>query len=430
MLPTDPFGLSSGRKHPGWGGARSGAGRPRIPRGANDYCITRGIQALLKHGRLEGLELEEHQEVLLEVESYGDTSHMRSQIADGGLPHMLIPWHRLTRDISAGGDGSSIIPTELEVSQHLLGSSAAAQVGCRFLGPGLKGNLALTRINRSVIGSWLEENAPAPPSDPGFDQLILTPRRIAAQVIYSTQLFTQATDLDGLLRSDFSQVLSQQVDFAILVGRGPTQNEPLGLWSNPDVNKPAIGGGDVWEWGWYSQAEQEADNFVASGLSFGAIASPSLKKIWQDLSKFAPGATGGATIWEAIPNKSYTPVLGPEDAVAAGPWGLVTIGIFGPAIDLIVDRYSLGTSAQARFFANVWVDCVCRLPEAFSMTIRATAPPPLQQQMPPSRFPPPPSPPQPSLSPEQAVSASGSEVRAQNSGGPRPGKMKVSHLFK
>jgi hypothetical protein len=69
--------------------------------------------------------------------------HLPYALADG-MAHLLVPWRRLTRDVSAGGSGGSLVLTELEVSQHLLGSSAASQVGCRVL-MGLKGDLAMER---------------------------------------------------------------------------------------------------------------------------------------------------------------------------------------------------------------------------------------------------------------------------------------------
>jgi hypothetical protein len=146
------------------------------------------------------------------------------------------------------------------------------------------------------------------------------------------------------------------------------------LWFNPLVNKPLIAGADVWPWEWYTSAEEEADNLVAGGLSFGTITSPSLKKIWQDLSKYAPGESGGLSIWDSIPNKSNTPVL-TEDAAAAGPWQLMTVATFGPALDITLDRFSLSTSGRLRFCVNCWVDVACRLPQSFTFSRRGVAPP-------------------------------------------------------
>jgi Phage capsid family len=315
--------------------------------------------------------------------------------------------------------GGNLVPTTLEVSQHILGSSAASQVGCRFL-PGLKGNVQLSRISTSVVTEWLGENNPAPESDPAFAMLTLSPKRMAAAVVYTDQLLRQSDNIDALLTSDFRQVLSQQLDYAILLGQGPAQNEPLGLWFNPDVNKPLIAGADVWSWEWYTSAEKEADDFVAGGLSFGAISSPSLKKIWQDLSKYAPGASGGSTIWESIPNKSTTPILGPDDAAAAGPWQLMTVGVFGPALDIVIDRYSLRATGRIRFVCNCWVDVACRLPEAFTISRRDVTPPvppprrTVVQNMRPPIVPRVPSPEPPPVSEVP-------EIRAQNSG-PKPGK--------
>ena len=99
----------------------------------------------------------------------------------------------------------------------------------------------------------------APDVNPEFESVSLTPRRIGAMITYSDQLFEQVPNVDQILTDDFAQALSQQLDYAALLGRGPAQNEPLGLLNNPDTVKPA--GPPSWDW--YIAAEELADNLVA-----------------------------------------------------------------------------------------------------------------------------------------------------------------------
>jgi Phage capsid family len=378
-----------------WGGARIGAGRPRKAQedssssgdSSEHYSITRGLQSLLKRGYLEGVEAETHEEVLREIDSWGATSTMRSALLNTGLPHMLVPWSRVSTAIpyppppwpvAPSSSAGNLNQTQMEVSQHLLGSAACVQVGARLL-PNLSGNVALARINSHIPTAWLGENDSVLATDPTVEQLGLYPRRISAMVVYTSQLLVQAPDIDTLILADFRQALSQQIDYAVLLGRGPLFSEPRGLWNNPDVVRPPLVASDTLEWEWFTSATERADRLVAGGLSFGAITSPSGKRQWATLSKFPVAQGGGLTIWDSIPNKSVTPVFGLDDAIVAGPWEMMTIGTFGPAVDVLVDKFSQSGQATVRLICNAWVDVACRLPQAFTMSIRSPAPPPVSR---------------------------------------------------
>jgi hypothetical protein len=190
-----------------WGGARSGAGRKSRAEelGLGDgYSIGRGLRSLLERNELSGIERDVHEELKREIDNSSSTSWIRSGFSGS---QMLVPWERLGfRDLTAlpyvppypgavvHPGGGNLVPLNLEVSQHILGSAAASQVGCRFL-PGLRGNVQLSRISQSAVTEWLGETDPAPESDQAFAMLTLSPKRMAATVVYTDQLLRQSDDI-------------------------------------------------------------------------------------------------------------------------------------------------------------------------------------------------------------------------------------------
>ena len=63
------------------------------------------------------------------------------------------------------------------------------------------------------------------------------PRRIAAQVVFSRQLFVQATpSVDGYVVRELRRALSSRLDQACLYGTGPANFQPLGVLNTANVN--------------------------------------------------------------------------------------------------------------------------------------------------------------------------------------------------
>jgi hypothetical protein len=282
---------------------------------------------------------------------------------------LLVPWRQLLkRDVTAGTSGGNLIGEELEISQHLLGSSALRQVGCRVLSD-LGGNVRLARTAQNLLTDWLPENAAAPERDPLFESVTVTPHRVGAVCAFSDQWFRQTgQNGDQILIDSFAQSISQQIDYAGLLGRGVGQNEPLGLANNPLTIKPPL---DI-DWPWYTEAESAADDFVASGNAFGLVAGPRSKKLLQDTMLWA--GISGPDVWSRIPNKSNTPVLLGQSA-AAGPWQLAVIAVFGPALDIVLNPFTRSREAIIELVVSAWVDFACRLPQSFTITIDPNPPP-------------------------------------------------------
>jgi hypothetical protein len=118
----------------------------------------------------------------------------------------------------------------------------------------------------------------------------------------------------------------------------------------------------------------------------------------------------------------------------------MTIGIWA-SVDLVVNPFSRALSGQVDIVANLYCNLALRLNPAFGVADIAVPPPPpplrrnnrgVTTMSPPAEFPPPSSQvspiPEPTPSAPEVVKTE-PEVRA-NSGGPKPGRMKLSNPFR
>jgi HK97 family phage major capsid protein len=131
----------------------------------------------------------------------------------------------------AAGPGGALVQTTVSqtVIDMLTPKLVCAQLGCTTLS-GLIGNLAIPRVKQWPSTFWVAENSALTVTDPGTEQVPLTPHHTGAVVELTRQLMMQSSpDAVRLVENILSGAVAQAIDQAALVGGGAGQ--PNGILS-------------------------------------------------------------------------------------------------------------------------------------------------------------------------------------------------------
>lgn len=130
-----------------------------------------------------------------------------------------------------------------EVIDLLRPNLALNQVpGVQFLFPQRIGSLNIPRLGASATAYWVAENSDITESEPSFEQITLTPHKLAALISVSNELLADANPaVEEIIRRDLSQTLAAAADLGYLRGTG-TDNQPLGIRNQDGIQTIAVGG--------------------------------------------------------------------------------------------------------------------------------------------------------------------------------------------
>jgi hypothetical protein len=249
--------------------------------------------------------------------------------------------------------------------------SAVAQAGAMVLGP-LREHINVWHTSELPPAEWLQEIGQVTPSDPTIQASELYPCRIAAQVIFSRQLFLQASNaVDAYVEREIGRSLSARLDQACLYGTGPNFFQPLGVLNTPNVNAiafPAAAVGSSWI-GLNEMRVSCLDHDVYPD-SYGLISSPfNESKLLLDV----PFAGSAPTVWHSIPDPKFFSRQVTDNRFFSGCWAYLVVGLWGgndtePGFDLVVDAVTRGGSGRIAVTASLWCNCAVRWPEVFAFS--------------------------------------------------------------
>jgi hypothetical protein len=294
---------------------------------------------------------------------------------------VLSPWRR---------DLTTTLPTiQTTVSDQSPISFLRAKTVCGRLGAtlldglvgGLLGNLKLPRATGGGVASWQPETGPGTDSDQSFDSFTLVPKRITGSTVLSRQLVLQSSpDIEAFIAGDLSTAIGVAVDNAAINGSG-TAPTPLGILHYP-VNAS----------GSYTYASRSAnvtfagpatwpnvlafERILEQGLivndgSFGYAVDPTVRDKWQQAQK---ATNYPVYLWENTGDddtfgrvngrKAISSTQLPAGQVIFGKWSEMLICSW-VGVEILVDPYSLATTAEIRVRASLLADIQFRYPLAF-----------------------------------------------------------------
>lgn len=360
------------------------------------FSFFRGIRGAMK-GKLDGLELEMHKEGILEARK-AKVDDVPDESGNGFMVPTFISHDPYTekrrleldsvrerRDMVVGTTtaGGHLVSTDLGgLIPFLDPAMRIRDLGARYL-TGLVGNLDLPRRTARATGGWATEVAALSQSDPTFDKISMTPKRVGTYIESSIQLFNQSSvDVENLIREDLQQCVAETVETAALNGSG-SGGQPTGLLNTSGIGDVAGGtNGLAPTWSHIVDLETDLTQAKAAKGRLGYYTTPGVA---GKLKKTTRDGMSGYFIWEGpaangfgVLNgySSVTGTLMPSTltkgtssgvchAIVFGNWQEMIIGQWA-GLYIVVNPYTLDTNSEVRVTVSGWFDVAIRHAASFS----------------------------------------------------------------
>lgn len=141
------------------------------------------------------------------------------------------------RTLTTGGTAGALVGTDHLATNFidlLRAKVVLTRMGAMML-TGLTENVSIPRQNGAAQAGWIAEGNAVSATDPTFGNLTLSPKTVAALVLYTRQLLLQSNpSIEALVTNDVFRVLALAIDKGGIQGAGG--NEPTGI-----VNTAGIG---------------------------------------------------------------------------------------------------------------------------------------------------------------------------------------------
>ena len=345
-----------------------------------EFSISRAVRNFINEGKWTGYEAEVSQS---------------AQKAQGRSTNGLcIPTSAFgKRDLTAGSatGGGNTIATDLSGFIDLLRNEAVAiQAGATVL-DGLTSNVSIPRMSGGATATWLGENTAAVESAETFDQVTLTPHRLAMHVNLSKQLIQQSSvDIENVVRNDLVVTAANAIDKAVFTGTtAPADADaPTGLYANIAANLAA---NDV-DFGaapTYSEIVNLEKLVADQNALRGALAYITSPKGAFTAKTIALDVGSGRFLFEDGAMNSYPAfitnniAIDLDDPTAVGTttadtayffgnWNDLMIGNFG-GLDVVIDPYTLATTGVVRMIVTMMLDINYRHNGSFAIGYMGTA---------------------------------------------------------
>lgn len=303
---------------------------------------------------------------------------------------------RHQRDLVAGtaSAGGNLVATELHADSFitlLRKRSHVVNLGATVIGD-LVGNVAIPSQTGAASAFWVAEGSAPTESQQVFGQVPLSAKTIGAFTDFTRRMLLQATpDIESIVRADLAAIIGIEMDRVAIAGSG-LSNEPLGILGTSGVGAVAIGAnGGAITWAHVLQLEELLANSNADDGALAYMTNNKVRRALKGATKVSADA-GAGFIWSdeargpdgygslngykaaASNNVPSTLIKGTGTNLSAmifGNWADVLIGQWG-GLDILVDKFSAGTSGGTRVIALLDMDIAIRRAASFAAIIDAT----------------------------------------------------------
>lgn len=358
--------------------SQAGAGAGISVKDQNDmqrFSFRKLILAGLGQGKLDGIELEMHQEAVKEAKA-------ENRIIRGlGVPYMLLSKRVIKRastgqNVTTAADGGYLVQEEpLLYYDALRDKVLLPGLGAKLL-TGLVGDLPLIE-GGSFTASWLAEDGESTATKVAFDEYLMQPKRLQATGALSLQLLRQTSvDVEKMIENDLIAAHALGLQTAAINGSG-TPPEPRGI-----LNKVGIGavvGGTNGSVPTFAQMVDLETQVAIDNAEGSAMAYLTNAKVRGKLKQTEKTSTNGLYIWDLDEVNGYPAFVtnavpgtiskGNQSSLLSamifGDWSKLFIGQWGN-IDIIVDPYSLKKKAEVEVTVISYGDIGILQPEAFA----------------------------------------------------------------
>jgi HK97 family phage major capsid protein len=313
-------------------------------------------------GKLDGLELEMHQEAVKEA------TRTNKALSGVGIPSMFT---RATLQATVDAAGGYSVATELPGFIDTLKNNMATVKAGATLMTGLEGDVSIPKLSANSTATWRTELGTATQSDPTFTAVTMTPHRLTTYTVFSQQLLRQSSlDIEKIVRENLFYSVANALEAAAYEGDGTSQ-VPVGIL-NASVNDATHGSSSPTVANWPNIVNMESmvavDNALAAKMAYimKATAAGKLKTTEKASStgQFIYGQDPllGGTVngYPAHITNVFT-----DDTVLFGNWAELMIGQWG-GLDLIVNPYAGDIYATVRVVIAGYYDLAVKHPESFA----------------------------------------------------------------
>lgn len=283
------------------------------------------------------------------------------------------------RDLTIANQGSNMVQTTIvtPIIELLRNKMVTSRLGVQTLS-GLQGNIAIPRQAGAATAYATTETAALTLSTQALDQVSLSPKRIGATNKYGKQLILQSSvDVENFVRDDLMKVLAIKHDQQILEGAGGG-TELTGIKSTVGIGTVTFGAAATLAKMIEFETSLAAYNADAGNMAY--VTSPQVRGTLKGAPKI--GSTFPIFIWEEGNWNDGTndgEVNGyraaatnqiSENKVVFGNWNDAVVALWG-GFDVVVDPYTLATSAEVQITINTWLDLALRHVKSFAWSTDA-----------------------------------------------------------
>ena len=334
-------------------------------------AIRQSVESQRGEGKLDGIELEMHQEAKKEARDIG------TAINGTGIPYIALNFTGAQKraDLAATIDaaGGYTVATELPgFIDTLKNSMVSLQAGVSLM-TGLQGDLSFPKASANSTAYWRSEKGVATQSDPTFTAVTMTPNRLTAYTEYTNQLIRQSSiDVERFVRENLFYSVANALETAVYEGSG-SSNVPQGIL-NASVNDATHGSTNPTAANWANIVNMEqmvaVDNALMGKMAYimKSSAAGKLKRtlksdyqggyIWENYTPLAPqGLVNG---YPAYITNVFT-----NDTVLFGNWAEGMVGQWG-GLDILVNPFTLDTYDTVRVIIAGYYDFAVRHAESFA----------------------------------------------------------------
>jgi HK97 family phage major capsid protein/HK97 family phage prohead protease len=296
----------------------------------------------------------------------------------------FVPVEVQQRDLAVGtpSAGGYLVATDLLATNFidmLRNRLVVMSAGAQML-TGLVGNIAIPRQTGGATAYWVAEGVAPTESQPTFDQVVMSPKTVAAFTDINSQLLLQSSiSVEMMVRDELAKTIAAAIDLAAINGSG-SGAEPRGVLNTTGIGDVA-GGTNGAAPTWAHIVALETLISVANA-DVGSMVYVTNAKVRGKLKTTTKVATSGDTmVWENndAPVNGYRALVSNQvpsnltkgtsvgvcSAIIFGNWSDLIIGQWG-ALDLMVDPYTQATSRVVRVIAHQNVDIAVRHPQSFA----------------------------------------------------------------
>lgn len=342
------------------------------------YSLHKAIRSQLPNGKLDGVELEMHQETVKRAkDSNVEIMGLAVPMGLGKRSEKRADGQTVTQD--SGGYGANLVPTDLQSPiEFLRPKPILASLGATML-TGLSGDLKFPVNDGGIAAAWEGEVDEAANSKNAYSSKTMSPKRLAAAVLLSLQNLNQsAIDLERYTINEINAVIANAIDAAAINGAG-TGGVPQGVLNTSGVNT-VVGGTNGAAPTWAHIVAMETAAFVenANSARMNYLINPQTKGKLKTTAHEANALNYLMNLDNTINGyETGVSTLVPSNLTKGTASGVCSAGIFGDFsqlfigqwsfLDLTVDNYSKKKEGYIELVANAFLDVMVRQPKAFSV---------------------------------------------------------------